>query len=58
MSTVLWFKSVRFVIRPKEKNHLHRPHFHAVKDDCDVSIDLMTFEVLGVEGFSEKDVNY
>ena len=56
MSTVVWLKNIRIEVRTREKNHTGRPHCHAVVGECDVSIDLITFEVLGSTGYARNDI--
>jgi hypothetical protein len=56
MGTVVWLKNIRIEIRSRERNHIGRPHCHAVVRDCDASIDLVTLEVLESTGFSRSDV--
>ena len=57
MGTVIWFKNIRFEIRSRERNHIGRPHCHAVGKDSEASVDLITFEVLEAIGFHQKDLN-
>ena len=56
MGTVVWLKSIRIEVRTREKNHIGRPHCHAVTHDCDASIDLLTFEVLESNGYTKSEV--
>jgi hypothetical protein len=56
MSTVVWLKNIRIEIRSREKNHIGRPHCHAVGRGGDASIDLVSLEVLESQGFSRSDI--
>ena len=56
MGTVVWLKNIRIEIRSRERNHIGRPHCHAVVRDCEASIDLISLEVLETTGFSRGDI--
>ncbi len=51
--TVAHFKSIRFMIRT---NDHAPPHIHAVKDNCEAVIEILTGEVVRSRGFSERDL--
>ena len=51
--TVAYFKSIRFMIRTKDHPP---PHIHAVKDDHEAVIEILTGEVVRSRGFSERDL--
>ncbi len=56
MGTVVWLKNIRIEVRGRERNHIGRPHCHAVVGDCSASIDLLSLEVLETEGYSRGDL--
>ncbi len=56
MSTVVWLKNIRIEVRSRERNHIGRPHCHAVLQDASLSVDLVSFEVLECSGFAKSDV--
>jgi hypothetical protein len=56
MGTIVWLKTIRIEIRSREGGHIGRPHCHAVASGKNASIDLLSFEVLEVSGFSRSDV--
>jgi hypothetical protein len=56
MGTVIWLKNGRVEVRSRERNHIGRPHCHAVVRECEASIDLVTFEVLESTGFAKSDI--
>ena len=56
MGTVVWLKNIRIEVRTREKNHIGRPHCHAVGRGGDASIDLASLQVLETNGFSSGDI--
>jgi hypothetical protein len=56
ISTVIWLKNIRIEVRTRERNHIGRPHGHAVGPGCDASIDLETLEVLESSGYAKSDL--
>ena len=57
MGTVVWLKNIRIEVRTRERNHIGRPHCHAVGRGGDASIDLITLRLLECNGFSKRDID-